>query len=662
MTSLPYEAGSLLLEGPAGVGKTTAIADYVQSLMAQGIDAQNILVLVPNHRSSLFDLLNHLSGKPHIYTYAALVHMLVQQFWPLIAHQPGTDVPPEPRFINLEASYYYISQFLNETEGEALLATLHLPRIRIVQQIWNLIFQAANAGLTLKQAQERLEYSLSKQSYYPAAFAIAQRYQEFCHQHGLVDRAKQVELFTASLLDADAFQSYFRQVISCVIADNIEEMPSTAHDFLFWCMENTESSLLVMDWDAGFRTVLGADAANAAQLGMLCSRRLVWQESETRSPVLSHLEFQLQTILIAPEQSPIVTIDLANAFHLNVNSVYQGMIDAAVEQVRTLLYEENTPPSQIVMVVPYLGDMLRLSLESRLDKLDIPHYTYRPSRPLESEPLVQAVLILIRLRSGETISSTDLAKMFSTLIPDMDMIRATLLSKAACIKGEWISFANLPEMIRIRISAPLGQNYEMLREWVATQAEPNQLRKPLYEFIAALVENFGANYTNVDVLETLKNSLESFEPALEEQQDWRSAARKCVELIQAGFIAPHAVFDARAAANAILILPAHSFLSLDKTVDYQVWMDVSSSGWFERMNQVLTNPYILRRSFPPEMVWSEAMEEASERELLKSLSLGLIRHCRKGVYAFASTTGLTGAEQRSPLLTTLQQIIAPADG
>jgi hypothetical protein len=656
MNTLSYAAGSLFLEGLAGTGKTAALADYIKSLITQGLDPQTVLLLVP-HRNARLPALFDDQNRPHIYTYPALVHLLVEQFWPLIVHQLASTTSSAPRFLSLEGSYYYINQLL-DTSGAELLATVHLPRIHIVQQIWNLINQSAHAGLSLQHAQERLENGINVRNYHRTAFDVARRYRELCHQQGFVDQAEQVELFTTTLLDADAFQSYFRQVITCVAADNIEEMTGAAHDFLFWCMENTESSVLVSDWDAGFRTVLGADAPNAAQLGLLCHRRVTWSENPARSPALRHLDFQLQAATGSPEQTPLITVDISIAINLEITKFYQGMIDTTVEHIRKLRFAENVPPNLIAVVVPYLGDALRLALASRLDKLNIPHYEYRPSRALADEPLIQAVLTLMRLWAGDNASNAEVANMFSVLLPRTDRIRATLLSKAAYVKGDWIPFETLSEPMRKRISPETGTAYEALRQWYAGQIGNTQMPD---EFIAAFAQQFSSAVVNGESLEVLRQRIEAFLNTFTPEATNRHAlVRECIKLVENGFIGSHAAYDAPVAEQAILISPAHTFLSLDKSVDYQFWLDVSSAGWSERMNQVLTNPYVLRRSFPPESCWTEELEETAERELLRSLSLGLLRRCRKKIFAFASTTGLAGVEQRGPLLQILQRVLAPA--
>ena len=47
--------------------------------------------------------------------------------------------------------------------------------------------------------------------------------------------------------------------------------------------------------------------------------------------------------------------------------------------------------------------------------------------------------------------------------------------------------------------------------------------------------------------------------------------------------------------DAVLVAPAYTFLMRNRAVGYQFWLDVGSSGWWERLYQPLTHPYVLSR-------------------------------------------------------------------
>jgi hypothetical protein len=111
----------------------------------------------------------------------------------------------------------------------------------------------------------------------------------------------------------------------------------------------------------------------------------------------------------------------------------------------------------------------------------------------------------------------------------------------------------------------------------------------------------------------------------------------------------------------VLLAPAYTFLMSNRPVDVQFWLDVGGRGWWERLYQPLTHPYVLSRRWPPpgedDAVWSDADEVAARRDALYRLTLGLIRRCRRHVYLGLSELGEQGNEQKGPLLQAIQRVL-----
>ena len=113
----------------------------------------------------------------------------------------------------------------------------------------------------------------------------------------------------------------------------------------------------------------------------------------------------------------------------------------------------------------------------------------------------------------------------------------------------------------------------------------------------------------------------------------------------------------RQPADAVLLAPAHTFLMSNQPVDHQFWLDVGSTGWWERLNQPLTHPYVLSRSWDPSAQWTDLDEYAARQGALYSLVLGLVRRCRVQVHLGLSELGEQGAEQSGPLLRAVQTVL-----
>ena len=60
--------------------------------------------------------------------------------------------------------------------------------------------------------------------------------------------------------------------------------------------------------------------------------------------------------------------------------------------------------------------------------------------------------------------------------------------------------------------------------------------------------------------------------------------------------------------DAVLLAPAYTFLMMNRPVDYQFWLEVGSTGWWERLYQPLTQPYVLSRGWEGGRQWTDSDE------------------------------------------------------
>ena len=109
--------------------------------------------------------------------------------------------------------------------------------------------------------------------------------------------------------------------------------------------------------------------------------------------------------------------------------------------------------------------------------------------------------------------------------------------------------------------------------------------------------------------------------------------------------------------EAVLLAPAYTFLLSNRPVDVQFWLNVGGTGWWERLYQPLTHPYVLSRRWTQGQPWTDTDEVASRQISLHRLVAGLVRRCRKTVYLGLSELGEQGYEQTGPLLRALQRVL-----
>jgi hypothetical protein len=115
-------------------------------------------------------------------------------------------------------------------------------------------------------------------------------------------------------------------------------------------------------------------------------------------------------------------------------------------------------------------------------------------------------------------------------------------------------------------------------------------------------------------------------------------------------------------ADAVLIAPAYTFLMANRPAEVQFWLNIGSGGWWERLYQPLTHPYVLSRQWPEGKVWGDDDEFSARQMALGKLILGLVRRCRRTIYLGIADLGEQGYEERGPLLQAVQRMLRRAAG
>jgi hypothetical protein len=221
--------------------------------------------------------------------------------------------------------------------------------------------------------------------------------------------------------------------------------------------------------------------------------------------------------------------------------------------------------------------------------------------------------------------------------------------------------------MQMRISYFFGERYDMLREWLlryreqaGTVPHDHFLRRLFGEVLSQPGYGFHSDLETGRVAAQLIASAQNFRQTLypDNTGDWTECGQEYLSLVNQRFLsALHVQSWQDEESNAVFLSPAFTFLMRNRTVDYQFWVDVGSSAWWERLEQPLTHPYVLRRNYPLDMPWTDDMEAEAQTDLLYRIVMGLTRRCRQQIYLGVSALGEEGFEQRGPLLRVFQQIL-----
>lgn len=672
------------------MGKTTAGVERLLFLLAQGIPADSILLLTPQ-RTLAKPYIDALlipgvsaGGQVSVVTMGGLARRMIDLFWPVIGGQVGFSHPDSPPiFLTLESAQYYMAQVTAPLLQQGLFESLVIDHNRLYSQIIDNLNKAAVVGFPHAEIAERLKNAWNgepgQMHIYDDAQECANRFRTFCLEHNLLDFSLQMEIFTRHLWNLTQCREYLIRSYQHLLADNIEEDTPIVHDILRQWIPQFRSSLLIFDLDGGYRRFLGADPQSAYSLKELCSTQFEFQDSYISTQPVTALENSLSTIL-KPQETAIKTLNPSiERYHPKTALVhgyfrfYPEMLDWVAKQVKQLI-QDGMPPGEIVILAPYLSDALRFSILQRLDNLNIPCVSHRPSRSLREEPVTQCLLTLAYLAHPQwgksfQVTKFDMAYALMQAIAGMDLIRAQLLAGIVFHNRQGnlqlTSFSIINPKMQERITLRLGEKYESLRIWLETyQQEPPQ---ELDHFISRLFGEvlsqpgfgFHSNIKSGEITANLIESIQKFRWAAGEylSETGKSIGMEYLEMVRQGVIAAQYLRSWQPESeDAVLVAPAHTFLMYNRPVEIQFWLDIGSRGWFERLYQPLTHPYVLSRRWLVGKPWTDAEETATNQETLYKLVKGLLRRCRQKIYLGLSVLGEQGYEQQGALLTTFHKL------
>lgn len=682
----------IFLEGPAGAGKTQVGVHRLQHLLNRKVRPDSILVLVPqrtlgNPYAEMIQMSrSRTSRQVAILTIGGLARRMVELFWPLIAKPAGFLHPEElPHFLTLETAQYFMAHLVNPLIDQGYFNSITIERNRLFSQIIDNLNKAAVVGFDYRLIGDRLKSSASQDPAQVHAYEetqyCANLFREYCLQKNLLDFSLQIEIFARLLWPLSACKDYLLRQYTHIIVDNIEEDTPVTHDILSEWLPASKSALVISDWNAGYRRFLGSDPESALRLKDCCGQQFHLTQSFITPPGLRYVSKQFAAGLKRPfdtdediDQDDLP--EIADVLEYADHRYQPDMIDWVAQTVDKLIRVENVPPSEIVVLSPFMSDTLRFSLANRFDRLGIPTRSHRPSRGLRDEPATLCLLTLAELAHPQwkiIPSRQDVVYSLMQSIDELDLVRAQLLGEITYrVRGDASDlspFGKIQPDVQERITYRIGQRYELLRSWLEDyrQNQPVELDYFLNQLFGEVLSQPGYRFHNqFDAGNTAANLIESvqkFRTAVGEilEMESKPLGQEYIEMVKAGVIASQYMRSWKETpSEAVLIAPAYTFLMSNHPVDVQFWLNVGSTGWWERLYQPLTNPYILSREWNPSTVWTDVHEYETRQDNLYRLVSGLIHRCRRKVFMGITNMNEQGYEQQGPLLRAIQYVLRAA--
>lgn len=674
----------LFVSGPAGTGKTTAGVERMRHLLAQGVPGESILMLTPQRslQEPYLDLLyspeRRAGGEVTPATIGGLARRMCDLFWPLAGEATGFANPSQPPvFLTLETAQYYMAHLVRPLLDEGYFESVTIDRNRLYSQIIDNLNKAAVIGFPHTDIGSKLDLSYfgdpAQRRVYQDAQDCANRFRQYCLDHNLLDFSLQLETFANVLWKQDIVKDYLTRNYRHLIYDNVEEDGPRAHEIVAEWSADFESALLIYDEGAGFRYFLGADVHTGWALRELCDEHVQLQDSFVMSEGVAQLSEGLVDAIVPNLESKVESQRSPESLSIIQSHFYPELLDSVVAEIQSLISNHLISASQIVILAPYLSDALRFSITHRLEAKNIPWRSHRPSRSLKDEPASHALITLAALAHPHWNihpPKFDVAYALMQSIDGLDLVRAQLLTDIVYRQRDLrlSPFEEIKSDVQERITFSVGNRYSTLRNWIEEYRASNLLpldhffRKMFGEVLSQAGFGYHRNFDSVRVAASLVESVKKFRIALESDlrglQDVGGLGREYIQMLHDGVIAASYLEGwQNEDKDAVLVAPAHTFLTMNRPVTIQFWLDAGSSGWYERLAQPLTHPYVLSREWGEGRQWTDADDVQYSKEAMARLVSGLLHRCRERVYLGISELGESGFEGRGELLRAFQKVL-----
>ena len=694
------------LHGPPRSGKTARLAAQMVEWLNRGVRPDHILALSASRPQAgrFREALGRAAatgstGQPRIGTFYGLAQQHVGLFFPLVGQAAGfADPRREPAFIDVEAAQYFLNRIVEPRITD--FDELRLTRPRLLGQLLDNAHKAALAGFGLDEIAARLSAAWSgdprRLKAYQRAQDIALEFRRFCLDHGVLDFSLQHDVFARHLLQETAYRKFIAGQCRYLLIDNVEELPPIAHDFVRLALSGCDEAIVVEDDPGGFRLFLGADPASARRLRTVCDT-----VEEAVAPIqdrpIAMFGRTLAAVVAAPAEAPSAGRAAGSRWPrvtllASKSKFWVSMVQAAADQIIALT-GQGMPASAIAVLAPYVEDVLRFELEERLRGAGLRVRAVRPSRPLYDHPVARGLVTLARLghpdlAAAETraagVSTHEIARALTVALAGLDPARAKVLADGA----QRVEAGRLPMIsdkgVWDRAGMRFRERYEALSGWLSTwrMAESTGSTPPLdvwwqtlfAEILSQPGFGLAADGDGANVADKLVRSARVFREALQATgvAPAQSIAADYVGLLSEGVLAAQYApeRESETGEDGVLLAPVYTYLTGDYRSQVQIWLDVNASGWYDRIHQALTHPYVLSRSwqamqarFEAEgqaevaMQWSEEDEHRARQDMLRRVIVGLCDRCGDRLYLASSQLGLSGQEEAGALARALQRAL-----
>jgi hypothetical protein len=325
------------------------------------------------------------------------------------------------------------------------------------------------------------------------------------------------------------------------------------------------------------------------------------------------------------------------------------MLENIGQRICRLIVSDGYKPSDIALISTFADPVTRISIERVLKSHGILLKNLNSRMNFADHALSLSLVTLAQVcyPSSSIYPNRDHIKVMLETLAGLNPIQSSILAKEACRNKPWVALPRIPyEGLKVVKNIDY-RKYEILYQWI-NNFYSNNCSMPLCEFFEkAFIDLALSNKTTpaeMYIIKQLVNLSRQFNEIVPKFNNI-NPIRGFVEIVldgTAAYINRHENEDNE--TEAVLFGTPRSFLSLSLNSKVMILSSISSKNWMSRNVRELTNPYVISDSWEAGSVYSEELEDKSQRHELAVLMRNLLKRCGERVITFESNLSSGGYE------------------
>ncbi|WP_411681695.1 ATP-binding protein [Clostridium thailandense] len=649
-----FNENCIIVNGKSGSGKTTlAMKKYRYMVENEGVNSEDILVLVMNRHQALTwrkELNLSLSGELKVYTYQNFIKRELIKFWPIVCKNCDEikKIQLIPEFVSNDTAIYMMKLLVNYYRNKGYFMDITSTSTKIAEDLVSNISKAAISLVDLEEIGSRLYNSMQvkekvrKENYEHIDITIKHYINSFLKQ-GVMDYGISTYIYNKYLINDESYIGKLQNT-KYIIVDDLDEISLAQLNLINKLMCGISKAFLFNNPEGGFCTYFGADKTYLEN-----NIDFSYYEVELEESFLCNKNFLEFADKLNRETLNIISqCGKKTPMNFDMSSQLRSeMIEKIAIKIKELV-DKGKNPEDIAIIEPFNDFILSCEIEYKLKQLDIKVLnTSKKSRLIDNSYVHSLVTIACMCKQYNIKLTIDDYRRFFSIVLDIDVIKASILSKLIWKKNE---LQELSEQVVERIGKDITIRYNYLKSCIEEYKKEDMSLDKLFRraFLELLIILPDAK-KNILVCKNLSESAEKFIEALSQFDTMNNPESKFISYIKneaSDFYSLREIEELSINNKGVVLTTPYNLLTSNLKSNIQIYADISSNMWSPRNIKELTNTYVLRTNWNIDEVYTEEIEEQNRINNLILIIKCLIRKCGEEIYCYGSEYSINGYEQQ----------------